>query len=119
MRHVIQGDAGGGEGLLRGTWHLRHVAERRDDYGALDTGGSERRRDPVGDPLHVDADGDLAVLEIPPHRNLHAPVLLIVVPPEGRRRRAVRFGPPPVGIVAGGGVEGPAEGEGMGGEVQD
>ena len=88
MRHVIEADAGGGEGLLRGARHLCHVAERRDRNWALDPSGSKRRHDPIRGPIHSHAHGDLAVLEIPPHGDLNAPVLLIVVP-SMRRRRSV------------------------------
>ena len=76
-------DSGGGEAFLPGPGELQHVAEGGDLDGAFDAVGSDRRRDGVDDAEHVDPQRNIAVLEVPPHRNPHAARLLLVPPRQG------------------------------------
>lgn len=82
MRYVVEADPGGDEGLLRGPRELRNVPECRDRDRAPDAARSEGRGDPMSHAEHVHPGGDVAVLEVPPHRDLHALALLLVLPPQ-------------------------------------
>lgn len=92
------GDPGGGERLLRGARELEHVAEGGDGEGPADAGGAQGGRHPRGDAADVDAVGDVAVLEVPPHRHPHRPALVVL------RRR-----PPPLAAAVAARAAGRAE----------
>lgn len=87
------GDPRGGELLLRGPRELQHVAEGGDGERPADARGAEGRGHARGDAADVDAVGDVAVLEVPPHRHRHRPGLLVLLRREER-------GPPPLAAVA-------------------
>jgi hypothetical protein len=75
---VGDGNSSGGERLLRGARELEHVAEGGDGEGAADAGGAQGGREPRRDAADVDAVGDVAVLEVPPHRHPYRPALVVL-----------------------------------------
>jgi hypothetical protein len=89
---VGDGDARSGERLLRGPRELQHVTEGGDGERPADARGAEGSGHARGDAADVDAVGDVAVLEVPPHRHPHRPALLVL------RRRG--RGPPPLAPAA-------------------
>lgn len=94
--NVVEIDPGGRQGLLLGFGELQHVAEGGNLDGALHAVGSNGSRDGGGDSEDVDSGGHIAVLEVPPHRNLDVPRLLFLPPRRGvgigggRQRRSGR-----------------------------
>jgi hypothetical protein len=83
---VVEGDAGAGESVLDVVWDAAGVSVGGDGDGAEVAGGGEGRTHVLGDEVGVAAAGDLAVLDVPPHRSLHRCVL-----PHSRRRRPPGF----------------------------
>jgi hypothetical protein len=75
---VGDGDPGGGERLLCRTRELEHVAEGGDGQGPADAGGAQGGRHSRRHAVDVDAVGDVAVLEVPPHRHPHRPALVVL-----------------------------------------
>jgi hypothetical protein len=76
---VGDGDARGGERLLGGARELQHVPEGGDGERPADAGGAEGGGNARGDAVDVDAVGDVAVLEVPPHRHPHRSAALAVL----------------------------------------
>lgn len=110
------GDARSGEGLLRGPRELQHVPESGDGERPADARGAEGGGHARGEAADVDAVGDAAVLEVPPHRHPHRPALLVL--------RRLGRGPPPLAPAAvdrGAEAAAPvgADAEGMRGEAAE
>lgn len=83
---VVEGDAGAGEGVLDGVRDAVGVSVGGDGDGAGVAGGGEGGAHVLGDEVGVADAGDMAVLDVPPHRCLHRCVLA-----HGLRRRQPRF----------------------------
>ena len=66
-----------GQGLLVGSRELKHVPKGSDLNGTLDPIGPERRRDGAGDLEGLDGGRQIAILEVPPHRNPHVANLIV------------------------------------------
>jgi hypothetical protein len=79
---VVEGDAGAGEGVLDGVGDAVGVSVGGDGDGAGVAGGGEGGTHVLGDEVGIAAAGDLAVLDVPPHRGLHRCVFR-----HSRRRR--------------------------------
>lgn len=86
------GDARSGEGLLRRPRELQHVPESGDGEWPADARGADGGGHARGEAADVDAVGDVAVLEVPPHRHPHRPALLFL--------RRLGRGPPPLAPAA-------------------
>lgn len=83
---VVEGDAGAREGVLDGVGDAVGVPVGGDGDGAGVAGGGEGGAHVLSDEVGVAVAGDLAVLDVPPHRGLHRRVL-----PHSPRRRQPRF----------------------------
>lgn len=83
---MVEGDAGAGEGVLDGAGDAVGVSVGGDGDGAGVSGGGEGGAHVLGDEMGVAVAGDMAVLDVPPHRGLHRRIL-----PHSRRRRPRRF----------------------------
>lgn len=70
------------EGLLVNPRHLHYISESRDLDGTLDPISPNGGSDALGHPKHVGASRQVAILEIPPYRDLNAPAFHLV--PAGR-----------------------------------
>lgn len=80
MWHMSEADPGAGESLLSGPRELRHVSEGGNGNRTFDAVRTQGRRDPVHHPEHIDANGNVAVLEVPKDCDLHVLAFLLVMP---------------------------------------
>ncbi|RRT69933.1 hypothetical protein B296_00036864 [Ensete ventricosum] len=82
---MSEADTGAGESLLSGPRELRHVSEGGNGNRTVDAVRTQGRRDPVHHPEHIDANGNVAVLEVPKHCDLHVLAFILVMPPRQGR----------------------------------
>lgn len=74
-RDVIEGDSGTGERVLYRCWDARGVAVGGDGDGAAVVHANEGGTDVLRDRVRIRTLGDVAVLDVPPHRCLRRRVL--------------------------------------------
>lgn len=73
--NVVKGDASAGERLQHGRRYIVRVAEGGDGHGATVTHCCQGRAYVLGDQVRITNPGNLAVLDVPPHRRLRRRVL--------------------------------------------
>lgn len=73
--NVVKGDPSAGERLLHGRRDIARVAEGGDGHGATVTHCCQGRAYVLGDQVRITSPGNLAVLDVPPHRRLRRSVL--------------------------------------------
>jgi hypothetical protein len=83
---VVERDAGARESVLDVVGNAVGVPVGGEGDGAGVAGGGEGGSHVLGDEVGLARAGDMAVLDVPPHRGLHRRVL-----PHGPRRRQPRF----------------------------
>lgn len=72
---MVEGDAGAGEGMLDDGSDASGVAVGGDGDGAAVVHANESRTDVLRDGVRIRTLGDVAVLDVPPHRCLRRRVL--------------------------------------------